>query len=95
MSLQRAPEVGGVSLTHPNVTEAALSQLPLQGQSFPEHLPGVPPKAHGEWGGIDTRHGQVITQPIISAYYGEEVGVKEGGDVEKGKSGSEWEKRVM
>ncbi|TNN85770.1 hypothetical protein EYF80_004017 [Liparis tanakae] len=44
--LARAPEVGGVSLTHPNVTEAALSQLPLHGQSFPEHLPGVPPKAH-------------------------------------------------
>lgn len=70
LSLWRASEVSGVILTHPNVPEAALSQLRLHGQRVPVHLPGVPPEAHGERGGVGTGLGQVITQPVIAAYYG-------------------------
>lgn len=62
------PVEGVRGLTHPNVPEAALPQLPLQGQCFPEHLPGVPPEAHGEGGAVGTGLGQVITQPVIIAY---------------------------
>lgn len=88
LSLQRASEVGAVVLTHPNVPKAALPQLRLQRQRSPGHLPGVPPKAHGEWGGVGTGLGQVITQSVIAAYQWEEVGANKEGDVEKGKSGS-------
>ncbi|KAA8585918.1 hypothetical protein FQN60_007487 [Etheostoma spectabile] len=61
LSLWRASEVGGVTLTHPNVPKAALSQLPLHGQRFPGHLPGIPPKAHGERDGVETGLCQVCS----------------------------------
>lgn len=52
--LRSVPEVGADVLTHPNVPKAALSQLPLQQESFPGHFPSVPPKAHGEGSGVGT-----------------------------------------
>lgn len=65
--LGRVPAVGADGLTHPNVPKAALSQLSLQQEGFPGHLPGVPPQAHGEGGGVETGLGQVVAQPVIAA----------------------------
>lgn len=65
--LRSVPEVGADDLTHPNVPKAALSQLSLQQESFPGHFPSIPPKAHGEGGGVGTGHGQVIAQSVIAA----------------------------
>lgn len=59
--------VGADDLTHPNVPKAALPQLPLQQESFPGHFPSIPPKAHGEGGGVGTGLGQVIAQSVIAA----------------------------
>lgn len=65
--LGSAPQVGAEDLTHPNVPKAALSQLPLQQEGFPGHFPSIPPKAHGEGGGVGTGLGQVIAQSVIAA----------------------------
>lgn len=67
-------KVSRISLTHPDVPEAPLSQLPLHGQCFPRYLPGIPPKAQGERGGVWTGLGQVITQSIITSWEEEEGG---------------------
>lgn len=52
LRLQGVPEVSDGSLTHPHVSEATLSQLPLHAQRFPRNLPGVPRETHGEGDGI-------------------------------------------
>lgn len=67
LGLERASEAGGVGLTHPYVSEAALSQLPFQKQRLPGNFPGISPKTHCEGGGVGTGLGQVITQAVVSA----------------------------